>query len=554
MVKRVVILSGLLIVIGILLTQFYLSIRNQFDIIEFEDSALESAIRDVINNPDDIITRNQVESITTLDLPNLGIENLSGIEALSNLRILNLESNHIQDVTPLRNLRNLESLNLRNNGITDLDSINLSELSGLTALKELNLRHNVVRPDPNNPSVNIRISDISILAQFRQLESLILRDNHIENIGPLEMLPNLRFLDLSQNPIVQKDLDPLKTLYRLEHLNLRETNINNIEILQNFSALTYLNLHSNTDITSLEPLSTLFQLETLILRNVPVGNQIEHLENLHKLTRLNLRNTGITDLSVLAILMENGALLDNPSIGQYAELDLRNNPIEIVGSNSDEGYNPIAPYWNQITYRNPYILPANPTREVVINEYMSSNGQTITDYDGDTTDWIELYNTTQGIVDLSGYYLSDDTNNPFRWQFPEGTQIDANGHLLIFASGKDMIAPNGELHTNFGISRSGEPLIITAPNRTTLVDQVVPVAVPRNISYGRFPDGSDNWEYFDQNNITPNASNNSATPYNLPDWLTQDIPNITIRKLTEPTESNFPIFIQKPLKSRFSPS
>ena len=522
MVKRVLIMSTILIMLGVFSTVVYLSIRNQQDVVAFEDPALEEAIRDLTNTPVGPLTKRQVESITVLDIPNLGIESLAGIESLSALRILNLESNTINDVTPLASLRNLESLSLRNNSITDLESVNLTALTNLNALRELNLRHNTFTPDLDTPATNIRISDISVLAEFTQLEKLILRDNHIEDISPLSNLTNLQYLDLSENPIIQTNLFPLGNLYRLTHLNLRETNTTDLSILTNFTALTYLNLHSNTNINTLAPLSQLTNLETLILRNVPVKEQITYLEPLHKLIRINLRNTHITQVDVLASLMARGALLDNPLRGEYAEVDIRDNPIPIVDSDSNEGFNPLKDYWRFITYRYPYLLPVNPTREVVINEYMSSNGQTITDYDGDTTDWIELYNTTEGIVVLTGYYLSDDADNPYRWQFPEGTRIMPGSFLLVFASGKDKVAPNGEIHTNFGISRSGEPLIITAPDRNTLVDQVIPVAVPRNISYGRYPDGSDHWEFFDQNNITPNASNNSATPYSLPDWLSHE--------------------------------
>ena len=40
---------------------------------------------------------------------------------------------------------------------------------------------------------------------------------------------------------------------------------------------------------------------------------------------------------------------------------------------------------------------------LVINEYMSSNGSTLYDEDGDTPDWIELYNASADIIDLYNY-------------------------------------------------------------------------------------------------------------------------------------------------------
>ena len=39
-------------------------------------------------------------------------------------------------------------------------------------------------------------------------------------------------------------------------------------------------------------------------------------------------------------------------------------------------------------------------------------------------DWIELYNPGTEPVDLSGWTLSDDKDDPARWTFPEGTVLD----------------------------------------------------------------------------------------------------------------------------------
>ncbi|MCU0643198.1 MAG: CotH kinase family protein [bacterium] len=67
---------------------------------------------------------------------------------------------------------------------------------------------------------------------------------------------------------------------------------------------------------------------------------------------------------------------------------------------------------------------------------MSSNSTTITDEDGDYPDWIELYNHGSDTINLNGYGLSDDENDPFKWVFPKAI-IQPQGYLLIFASDKD---------------------------------------------------------------------------------------------------------------------
>jgi hypothetical protein len=76
------------------------------------------------------------------------------------------------------------------------------------------------------------------------------------------------------------------------------------------------------------------------------------------------------------------------------------------------------------------------SQHIVINEIMTSNATTISDEDGDFPDWIELYNSGEEPVDLTGWGLSDDTINPFRWVFPQ-VIIQPQEFLLVWASGKD---------------------------------------------------------------------------------------------------------------------
>jgi len=76
------------------------------------------------------------------------------------------------------------------------------------------------------------------------------------------------------------------------------------------------------------------------------------------------------------------------------------------------------------------------SQTVVINELMSSNGNAVSDEDGDFSDWVELYNPGLSAVNLAGWGLSDDPANPFRWVFPD-TTIEPGDYLLVWASGKD---------------------------------------------------------------------------------------------------------------------
>ena len=73
---------------------------------------------------------------------------------------------------------------------------------------------------------------------------------------------------------------------------------------------------------------------------------------------------------------------------------------------------------------------------IQINEVVSSNQATIYDEDGDTPDWIELYNTSTNSVSIHNWGLSDDTDTPFKWRFPNVT-LNSEQYLLIMASNKN---------------------------------------------------------------------------------------------------------------------
>jgi len=91
-------------------------------------------------------------------------------------------------------------------------------------------------------------------------------------------------------------------------------------------------------------------------------------------------------------------------------------------------------------------------QSVVINEIMSSNSKTISDEDGDFSDWIELYNNSGSNINLNDFTLSDNISETLKWRFPAVT-IAANDHLLIFASGKNRSVQNYHWET---IIRSGD--------------------------------------------------------------------------------------------------
>jgi hypothetical protein len=54
----------------------------------------------------------------------------------------------------------------------------------------------------------------------------------------------------------------------------------------------------------------------------------------------------------------------------------------------------------------------------VISEFMAANETGLQDGDGEFSDWIEIFNPTASSVDLSSYFLTEDSSDLTKWSFP----------------------------------------------------------------------------------------------------------------------------------------
>jgi hypothetical protein len=95
---------------------------------------------------------------------------------------------------------------------------------------------------------------------------------------------------------------------------------------------------------------------------------------------------------------------------------------------------------------------------LIVNEFMASNSATAMDEFGEYDDWIEIYNPSDESISLNDMYLSDNYDNPYKWEFPFDTLIMPDSFIIIWADGETY---QGGLHTNFKLSASGEEIILT---------------------------------------------------------------------------------------------
>ncbi|MCH8534460.1 MAG: CotH kinase family protein [Flavobacteriaceae bacterium] len=141
---------------------------------------------------------------------------------------------------------------------------------------------------------------------------------------------------------------------------------------------------------------------------------------------------------------------------------------------------------------------------VYINEYSFANrgnitgnhvGQHFTDEFGRTESWIELYNADPDFFyDLSGHYLSNDENNPLKWQI-ESAFIPPNSKVIIWDSRRD-ISSGMVLHSDFNFRQLREDAIVLSDADGNLIESLVIDKTQHNHSRGRLIDGGDDWGIF----------------------------------------------------------
>lgn len=185
--------------------------------------------------------------------------------------------------------------------------------------------------------------------------------------------------------------------------------------------------------------------------------------------------------------------------------------IEVQDADGNTGVYPPCDYYRI------NIDPSVPS--ITINEVLAKNNSVITDNAGEYEDYIELYNWGELPQDITGFFLTDDPENPNKWQFPS-TIINPDSYLLIWA---DDEVDQGAYHTNFKLSKSEEFIGLYSPatNWFAVVDSFSFSEQAADISYGRIPNGLGNLEvlpfpspgYNNEQDDAPPPVNNPEYPY-----------------------------------------
>lgn len=126
---------------------------------------------------------------------------------------------------------------------------------------------------------------------------------------------------------------------------------------------------------------------------------------------------------------------------------------------------------------------------LVINELMAQNTSSVTDPNGDYSDWIELYNNSSNTISLDNLYATDTSSNLLKWAFPSGITMAPNSYLIVWA---DQDLTQTGIHADFKFSAGGESCILSYPNGV-VVDSVNFGIQTSDMSYARNPNGTGNF-------------------------------------------------------------
>ena len=163
------------------------------------------------------------------------------------------------------------------------------------------------------------------------------------------------------------------------------------------------------------------------------------------------------------------------------------------------------------------------TATIIVNEFLASNETCCgSDIFGSGEDFVELYNYGTAPVNIEGWGFSDSEGS-IATTAPD-TTIPPGGFLILWYTGET----NGFPEIDAKLSSGGETVYGEDSSGTT-VFSVSFDAQDEDVSYGRYPDGSDTWQ---QMNPTPGSTNtnllsNDNSFYSAPEYfsLGQNYPN-----------------------------
>lgn len=241
-----------------------------------------------VANPDSVGVNELYKfvEIDSLDISGQAFLDLSPLEALRNLKYVNISNTNITKLGPISNVTFLEHLNLSNTPTSDIQFIKYSD-----RLKHLDIS-------------NTNIEDISELVNLKTVRSLKADKTPIMNFAVLNEFDSLQSLSLVESGF--NNAENIKDLNKLEDLNLSKNYLVNFSSLDQLKSLRILNL-SETNIQDLTPFKDLEKLEVLDLTLTPISD-ISVLDGKASLVKV------LTDETKLSVAAADNFIRSNPKV------------------------------------------------------------------------------------------------------------------------------------------------------------------------------------------------------------------------------------------------
>ena len=223
--KKKFVIIGIIVVIVILNLSYVIYASTiEKTTITCNDENMYNALKSALNNYIMIgdtdkenltikIPTDSISQITSINLDNKQIEDITGLEKLTSLTDISLSKNNVKNINALNNLNNIFSLNLNENSELGTNIANV--LASKTTITTLKVS-------------NTRISDIAFVSNMANLYSFDASNNTISNISELESLGNLKELNLAGNSSL-RSISSILRMTQLEKLNISHCGITTLE-------------------------------------------------------------------------------------------------------------------------------------------------------------------------------------------------------------------------------------------------------------------------------------------------------------------------------------
>ena len=198
--------------------------------------------------------------------------------------------------------------------------------------------------------------------------------------------------------------------------------------------------------------------------------------------------------------------------------------IEVRAALLNEGVNVIAAYVQQnwggklydcglteeLDFYENYDPDADQSK-LLFNEIMIGNIDQYIDYSWNYGAWAEIYNPTSANISLDGLYITDNQDEPQKFQLPAGTGVVKAGQFKAIYfdhnSADGTFGDTAYKQVRFKLDNSGGSLYLYDADGNLLASADYPECIPR-CSWARTEDGGNDWEWTGE--PTLEASNNDS--------------------------------------------